>query len=56
MYSIDIEDFNFRLSLEINDLLDIYKKFDHTHPDVIYQVRFEERLAEMRKRDPFIYR
>jgi hypothetical protein len=54
--SIDATMFNSKLTRKIEDLLDHYKTFDHEHPDVQFQIRLKQRLEELRKRDPFIYR
>ena len=54
--SIDYDKFKLQLARKITDLLDHYKTFDHEHPDVQFQIRLKQRLEELRKRDPFIYR
>ena len=48
--------FNSKLSKKIEDLLDHYKTFDNMHPDVKFQIQLKKKLAELRQRDPFIYR
>jgi len=54
--SIDANAFNSALSRKIDDLLNHYKTFDHEHPEVQFQIKLKQRLEELRKRDPFIYR
>ena len=54
--SIDNSKFNSKLSKKIEDLLDHYKTFDNMHPDVKFQIQLKKKLAELRQRDPFIYR
>ena len=56
MASIDSTKFTDLLSRRINNLLDLYKTFDYTHPEVIFQKQLKLKLAELRARDPFIYR
>ncbi len=54
--AIDANKFNSELEKTITSLLDLYKTFDHEHPEVQFQVKLKKRLEELRKRDPFIYR
>ena len=54
--SIDSDRFKSALEKKITELLDHYKTFDHAHPDVQFQLKLKQRLEELRKRDPFIYR
>ena len=54
--SIDYDKFKLALAKKITDLLDHYKTFDHTHPEVQFQIKLKQRLEELRRRDPFIYR
>lgn len=54
--SIDYISFKSLLSRKINKLIDMYKTFDYTHPDVIFQKQLKLKLEELRARDPFIYR
>lgn len=54
--SIDYDKFKSQLEKKITELLDHYKTFDHTHPEVQFQIRLKKRLEELRQRDPFIYR
>jgi len=54
--SIDYDKFKLQLEEKITALLDHYKTFDHTHPEVQFQIRLKKRLEELRQRDPFIYR
>ena len=54
--SIDVNRFNASLNKKIEDLLDHYKTFDYEHPEVQFQIKLKNRLEELRKRDPFIYR
>lgn len=54
--SIDATKFNSKLTRKIEDLLDHYKTFDHEHPEVKFQIQLKKKLAELRQRDPFIYR
>jgi len=48
--------FREKLGTKISELLDHYKTFDHTHPEVQFQIKLKKRLEELRQRDPFIYR
>jgi fructose/tagatose bisphosphate aldolase len=54
--SIDNENFRAALTRKINSILEFYKSFDSTHPDVKFQAQLKKKLAELRARDPFIYR
>jgi fructose/tagatose bisphosphate aldolase len=54
--SIDYNKFKSALETKITKLLDHYKTFDHTHPEVQFQIKLKKRLEELRQRDPFIYR
>lgn len=54
--AIDVNRFKSKLRKQITDLLDHYKTFDHTHPEVKFQIQLKKKLEELRKRDPFIYR
>lgn len=56
MENLDPDQFKLILSKYITALIEHYKSFDHTHPDVQFQARLKKRLEELRKRDPFIYR
>ena len=53
---IDYDKFKSKLEQQIKELLDHYKTFDHTHPEVQFQIKLKKRLEELRQRDPFIYR
>jgi len=54
--SIDYDKFKSKLEQRIKELLDLYKTFDHEHPEVQFQIKLKKRLEELRQRDPFIYR
>ena len=54
--SIDYDKFKTELSKRITELLELYKTFDHTHPEIQFQIKLKKRLEELRRRDPFIYR
>lgn len=54
--AIDYTEFKRSLEQRITELLKFYKTFDHTNPDVQFEIHLQKRLAELRRRDPFIYR
>jgi D-tagatose-1,6-bisphosphate aldolase subunit GatZ/KbaZ len=56
--AIDAKQFNFELKTRIEDMLKLYRTFDSEfdEEEAEFQRRLQERLAELRKRDPFIYR
>lgn len=54
--AIDSAEFLRQLEQRITELLKFYKTFDHTNPDVQFEVQLQRRLAELRRRDPFIYK
>ena len=54
--AIDSAEFQRKLEQRITELLKFYKTFDHTNPDVQFEIQLQQRLAELRRRDPFIYR
>lgn len=54
--AIDSAEFLRQLEQRITELLKFYKTFDHTNPDVQFEIQLQKRLAELRRRDPFIYR
>jgi D-tagatose-1,6-bisphosphate aldolase subunit GatZ/KbaZ len=54
--AIDAAEFLRLLEQRITELLKFYKTFDHTNPDVQFEIQLQKRLAELRRRDPFIYR
>ena len=54
--AIDYDKFKSLLEKKITELLDHYKTFDHKHPEVQFQIKLKQRLEELRRRDPFIYR
>jgi fructose/tagatose bisphosphate aldolase len=54
--AIDYDQFKLHLQKRITTLLDHYKTFDHENPEVQFQIKLKQRLEELRKRDPFIYR
>jgi D-tagatose-1,6-bisphosphate aldolase subunit GatZ/KbaZ len=55
---IDYEKFKEELSIRINNLIELYKKFDtkYNEEEEQFQIMLAKRLEELRKRDPFIYR
>ena len=54
--AIDAAEFTAQLEKSLVELLDHYKTFDHTNPEVQFQIKLKQRLEELRRRDPFIYR
>ena len=56
--AIDAEKFADELTVRIENLLELYKTFDKDYDaeEAKFQKKLKERLAELRKRDPFIYR
>lgn len=54
--AIDADLFNSELEKSLTELLNHYKTFDFTNPDVQFQIKLKQRLEELRRRDPFIYR
>lgn len=56
--AIDADKFLQELKLRINDAVKLYKTFDKDYDaeEAEFQKKLKERLAELRKRDPFIYR
>jgi hypothetical protein len=54
--SIDSENFRAALTRKIVTLIEFYKSFDHDHPEIVFQRQLKKKLAELRARDPFIYR
>lgn len=54
--AIDSAEFNRQLESKITELVKFYKTFDHANPDVQFEIQLQKRLAELRRRDPFIYR
>jgi tagatose-1,6-bisphosphate aldolase non-catalytic subunit AgaZ/GatZ len=54
--AIDAAEFRRQLEQRITELVKFYKTFDHTNPDVQFEQQLKKRLAELRRRDPFIYR
>jgi hypothetical protein len=54
--AIDYEAFKDTLQSKMVELLDFYQTFDHEHDDVKFKQLLKKRLAELRERDPFIYR
>lgn len=56
--SIDSSKFITELTSRINTLLEFYKTFDKTYDrqEAEFQKKLRERLEELRRRDPFIYR
>ena len=54
--AIDAAEFHRRLETKILELVKFYKTFDHANPDVQFEIQLQKRLAELRRRDPFIYR
>lgn len=58
MSAIDVAAFENELKVRVTDLINFYKKFNEQYDDeeAEFQRKLQERLAELRKRDPFIYR
>lgn len=54
--AIDTDKFNSALEKSLTALLDHYKTFDFENPEVQFQIKLKQRLEELRRRDPFIYR
>jgi len=56
--AIDVDAFNNELKNRIHSVLKVYRTFDidFDEEEADFQRRLQERLAELRKRDPFIYR
>ena len=54
--NIDYDKFKLQLDKKITDLLNHYKTFDFDHPETKFQIQLKKKLAELRQRDPFIYR
>jgi hypothetical protein len=54
--AIDYTLFKMKLKEKIDNLLDHYKSFDADNEEVKFQLKLKKRLAELRQRDPFIYR
>ena len=56
MESIDPVKFRAALTRKIVSLIEFYKAIDFDHPEVKFQAQLQKKLAELRARDPFIYR
>jgi hypothetical protein len=56
--AIDYNKFLFELKLNIDDVINMYKMLDkdYDHEEAEFQKKLRQRLAELRQRDPFIYR
>ena len=54
--SIDSSNFSAALSRKIVNIIEFYKAIDFAHPEVVFQKKLKLKLAELRARDPFIYR
>lgn len=54
--AIDTDKFNSALEKSLTELMDHYKTFDFENPEVQFQIKLKQRLEELRRRDPFIYR